>query len=90
MDASDRKLYPLCNIGGMISDTLQIFGNHDQIDRFFSLIAFVVCNCIDQFLFRLFKHDVYSIICFHHTSAQLQILIYIGSNTVADHFCRCF
>ena len=39
MDTCDGQLHPLGDVGGMIADTLEILGDHDQVDALLSSVA---------------------------------------------------
>ena len=52
MDAGNGELNPLGNVGAVVTDTLKILGDHQQIQRIFTLRGFC-CNDVDDTVFDL-------------------------------------
>ena len=84
MRAGDGKLHPLGNIGRVIPDTLQILGNHQDIQHALA-VSRILRNLCNQILLALGKQVVNHIVVLNDTPRECQVPAHKGVQTVGDH-----
>lgn len=75
---------PLGEIGRMISDTLEVFGDHQKIQSLVTVVDILV-NEGDQLGFDHIEQLIHFIVGGDYPTRQIQIILHEGIDTVGDH-----
>ena len=83
MVPGEGVLHPLGDVDGVISDALQIFGDHQQVDAHLSAVPHA--DAADQLLTDLEKQIVHHVVGGDHCLRQTQVLADKGVHAVGNH-----
>ena len=83
--ATDNK-----DILRMVSNSLQIFSDHDQVKNLFTFVSLFFFDERYHLFADLIKILVYSIIFKHYFSCKLKVLLNISCHAVTHHLTCCY
>ena len=85
MRAGDGEFHPLGDIGRVVADTLQILGDHQDIEHALALLR-IFGNIRDQVLLALCEQVVNHVVVFYHAPRQRQVAAHERIQAVRHHF----